>query len=96
MSPPTTFAKLIGIFLNLIKTALPVLAGLALFAFIWGLVKFIYRVGEDEKAVNDGRNLMTWGLIALFVLISIWGILSFIYSDIGFSRPFGLPLLPTK
>ncbi|MDO8471267.1 MAG: hypothetical protein Q7S49_01520 [bacterium] len=94
MSTPSNLKELVNIFVDLIRTALPVIAGLALLVFIWGLVKFIFRIGGDEKAVEDGKNLMKWGLIALFVLISFMAILAFLYKDIGFSRPFGLPLLP--
>ncbi|KKT12587.1 MAG: hypothetical protein UV94_C0043G0004 [Parcubacteria group bacterium GW2011_GWC1_43_30] len=38
--------------------------------------------------------LMLWGLIALFILLSLMGILAFLYRDFGFGRPFGPPLLP--
>ena len=94
MSTPSNLKELVDIFLDLIRTALPVIAGLALLVFIWGLVKFIFRIGGDEKAVEEGKNLMKWGLIALFVLVSFMAILAFVYRDIGFSRTFGLPLLP--
>ncbi len=92
--PPANFSALIKIFFNLIQAIVPVIAGLALLAFFWGLVKFISRAGGDEKAVTEGRNLMIWGIIALFIMLSIWGILSFFYSDIGFGQSLVLPLLP--
>ena len=92
--PPTTFSGLVKIFLDLMRAAIPIIASLSLLVFIWGLVKFISRVGGDEKAVTEGKKLMIWGLIALFIMISIWGILRFFYSSLGFSRPFGFPLLP--
>lgn len=93
---PENFKDLVSLFIDLIQTALPVIVGLALVVFIWGLVKFIFRVGGDEGAVEEGKKLMIWGLIALFVMISIWSILSLVYSDFGFDqdRPFGIPLLP--
>jgi len=94
MTVPSNFSELVGIFVDLIQTALPVIAGLALLVFVWGLAKFIFRVGGDEKAVAEGKKLMVWGLVALFVLVSVWGILRFVYKDIGFARPFGFPLLP--
>ena len=93
--PPATLQDLINIFLDLIRAIIPVVASLALLVFFWGLVKLIFRVGGgDEKAVSEGKNLMGWGLIALFVMISVWGILYFFYRDIGFSPQFGAPLLP--
>ena len=83
-----------NIFVDLINTALPVIGGLALLVFIWGLAKFIFKVGDDEKkTVEDGKNLMKWGLIALFILVSFRAILLFFYSDLGFTRSFGFPYL---
>jgi len=94
---PTDLKSLVGIFTGLINDALPVLVGLALLAFIWGLVKFIFKV-NDPKANEEGKNLMKWGLIALFVMVSFMAIVGFFYSDFGFSRPFNPfgPSLPTN
>ena len=94
MTPtPTNFSGLVNIFIELSLLAIPVVAGIALLAFIWGLIKFISRVGGDEKAVTEGQKLMIWGLIALFVMMSVWGILRFFSTSIGF-QGFGLPFLP--
>lgn len=89
---PRTFVDIINIFLDLIQLTIPVIAGLALLVFFKGLAAFIAKAG-DEKNHAEGRNLMVWGLIALFVMISVWGIIRFVYTDIGFTN-FGLPLLP--
>jgi hypothetical protein len=93
---PQNLKELIDIFLNLISAALPVLAGLALLVFLWGLTKFIFRVGGDAKAVEDGKNLIKWGLFALFILVSFWAIIGFFYEDLGFGYFVGLPFLPTN
>ena len=69
---------------SLINPLIAVLVGLALLAFFWGLAKFIFRVGGDEKALEDGKNLMKWGLVALFVIVSVWGIIGFMQSAVGF------------
>jgi len=91
---PNNFQDLVNIFLDLIRTAVPVIYALALFVFFLGLVKFIVKAG-DEKAIAEGKNLMKWGIIALFIMTSIWGILRFAHQDIGFSGSFGFPFLPT-
>jgi len=94
---PGNFTELIQIFINLATSLMPVLGGIALLVFFWGLVKFIAKSG-DEKTHQEGRNLMVWGLIALFVMISFLGIVYFFYDDLGFNtvRPFGLPTLRTN
>lgn len=91
---PTNFAQLINIFVRLINATLPILVGLALIVFFWGLIKFVSRVGGDEKAVTEGKALMKWGLIALFVMVSFIGIIRFFYSDLFPGLEFALPLLP--
>ena len=82
-STPQNFSQLVGIFKDLIYTAVPVLASLSLLVFIWGLVKFIAKAG-DEKGHEEGIALMKWGLIALFVMLSFSAIIAFFYGDFGF------------
>ena len=89
-----SIVDLIKIFLDLINTALPVVAGLALLVFIWGLVKFISRVGGDEKAIAEGKSLMVWGLVALFIMASFMGIIAFFSKDLGFGDTIEFPYLP--
>lgn len=51
--------------------------GLALLFFFWGLGQFILKSG-DSKVREDGKWKMFWGVIAMFVLISIMGIVAYI------------------
>src|SRR3989344_450897 len=60
----------------------PALAGLALLVFFWGVVKFIFNAGDEEKR-REGKKFMLWGIIALFVVVSIWGIVIFISRSLG-------------
>ena len=89
---PTTF-ELIGLFIDVVNPLTGLLGGFALIVFLWGLVNFIAKSG-DTKTHKEGRDLMVWGIIALFVMVSVFGILRFFYADLGFSDPFGLPFLP--
>lgn len=81
---------------SLIDKLFAVVIGLALLGFFWGLAKFIFRVGGDEKAVGEGKKLMLWGLIALFVMVSVWGIVNFMQQAFGLpsdSLPPGPPII---
>lgn len=82
--PTVAFAQLTGVrdlitaFGGLINPLIATLVGVALLVFFWGLAKFIFRLGGDgEKAVEEGKRVMKWGLIALFVMVSVWGIIEF-------------------
>lgn len=97
MQTPRNFAEFIQIFIDLIKLALPVMVAIALLVFFKGLIAFIAKSG-DAKSHEEGRNLMVWGVIALFIMVSVFGILRLFYGDLGFDndRSFGLPLLPSR
>lgn len=48
--------------------------------FFWGLAKYIYGGAEDKE---QGRNLMIWGTVAIFVAASIWGIVNVLKVTFG-------------
>jgi len=70
-------ADLISALGDIVNVATPVVVGIALIAFFWGLAKFIFSAGDEEKR-ESGKHIMIWGIVALFVMVSIWGIVRFI------------------
>lgn len=58
---------------------------LAVVAFFWGIVQFIWaaRQGDAGKGVENGKQFMLWGLIALFTMFSVWGIITFAQGVFG-------------
>jgi len=42
-------------------------------AFLFGVFKFIKAEGDDKQS---GREFILWGLVGLFVMVSIWGLVS--------------------
>ncbi|MSR87567.1 MAG: hypothetical protein EXS69_00095 [Candidatus Zambryskibacteria bacterium] len=66
---------------RLIDLALPIIIALGLLCFFWGLVKFIFSSDDEAKAA--GKSLMVWGLVALFVMVSVWGLIRFIGVAVG-------------
>lgn len=94
MTAPNNFSDLVYQMLGILGAAVPVLAALAFFVFLWGLVKFIFRVGGDEGAIKDGKKLMLWGIIALFILVSLFAIINFAHNEF-FGSPYAYPILPS-
>ena len=68
--------------LNIFNLLIGVVFSFALVVFFWGLAKFILN-SADEKAQTDGRRLMIWGVVALFIMSSIWGIITFLRDAFG-------------
>lgn len=57
---------------------------LATVVFFWGMVQFIWNSREgDSNATKNGKQFMMWGIIGLFVMFSIWGIIKFAQGAIG-------------
>lgn len=73
----TDLCRLVLEFGGIIQMLIFITASLALLVFFWGLVKYIAKA-DDPSAKEQGKNIMTYGVIALFVLFFIWGILYFI------------------
>lgn len=76
----------------LLKGLIPTAVAVALLFFFWGLAKFIRSAG-DEKAVEEGKRTMIWGVVALFVMVSVWGLVFLLQNTIlGGSPTYSLPL----
>ncbi len=69
----TTFTQFVVFFVDEILNKLViVIIGLATVYFLWGVAKYILH-SDDAKSREEGRNMMIYGIIAIFVMISVWG-----------------------
>ncbi|MES2214258.1 MAG: hypothetical protein V4465_02605 [Patescibacteria group bacterium] len=69
---------------RLVDLALPLVVGLALLGFFWGLMKFIFAAGDEDKR-KEARQIMIYGVIALFVMVAVWGLVAFVGNALGIS-----------
>jgi hypothetical protein len=97
--PVYTFARfekttvILAVFTSLIKFhVIPLLFVIALLLFFWGIVKYLWSVGAGKE---EGKKIMIWGIVALFVMSSIWGLVSFIGTSLGITAGTGAPNIPT-
>lgn len=102
VSPAVSFAALDGIrglliaFGGILNQLIRITFGLALVFFFWGLAQFILRESGEPKAREEGKKKMLWGIIAIFVMVSIYGILNLISGTLGIPLQGGnvLPSFP--
>ncbi len=78
------FNRLTQVF-NLI---IPFLVLLATVVFIFGVVKYV-AAGGDEKKIEEAKSVIVWGIIALAVMVTVWGFVSIVIDAI-----FGAESLP--
>ena len=81
------FASAAGI-TDLIKSAslvvtsvlIPLAFSLCLLYFFWGVAKYIWSAGSEK---DEGKSIMLWGIVGLFVAFSIWGIIIFVREELN-------------
>ena len=77
----TTYLNLFASLLNLVTK---IVFALAFLYFFWGMGQFILH-SDDKTAREEGKKRMMWGVTALFVMFSIYGILYLLQDVIGFN-----------
>lgn len=62
---------------------------LAIVVFFWGLIQYLVQVGEQKA---EGLKIMFYGVIAIFVMVSLWGIIRLLQGTFGVTNNQAIPL----
>jgi len=57
----------------------------AIVAFFWGMVKYLMS-GANGESRADGLKTIMYSLIAIFVMVSIWGVIHLLQATFGVSN----------
>ncbi len=74
---PTDFNSLVGCMNGYLEKVIPLLVGLAVVGFLYGVLRYIYSGGDEEKR-KEGVRFMTYGLVGLAVISTLWALVSVI------------------
>ena len=85
----TTAVTQIG---GIVALIIPIMFALAIIYFFWGLIKFIRSAG-DPKAASEGKSIMIYGIIALAIMVSVYGLINWLTGTLALSNT--APTLPT-
>jgi len=88
------FEELISQIGDIVGAMIPVAIAIGLLYFIWGLVQYIANSGDDG-ARQEGKNKMIWGIVALFVMVAVWGIVTLLGDILNVDVGKQLNQLPT-
>ena len=92
-STKTTWRGIFNVIRNIAFFAIPAIFAIGLIIFLWGLLMFL-RAAGDESAADEGKRRIFWGVLVMFVMISVWGLVGIIVQLAGI-RPGQTPTLPT-
>ena len=70
---------------------IPLIFSLAFVSFLWGV--FSFMTAEDKTKKEEAKNTMLWGMIGLFVMVSLWGIIDIVSKTVGVGM--AVPFLQT-
>lgn len=87
--PQIANAQSVGALISNIKTAIvnPIIGivfALAFLLFVWGVAVFLMKA-DDSTAREQGKNHIIYGLIGMFIMVSVFGILNIITNTLGVS-----------
>lgn len=85
---------IITLIMSILNLIVPLLIAVAVVIFLYGVIKYI-TAGGDETKRTEARNMMLWGIIGLFVMIAVWGLVNVLANtlDLDTSTP-DVPDLP--
>jgi hypothetical protein len=69
--------------LELIDSLLPLLISVALIVFLWNMTRYAFFEGESAEGREKARSLAIWGILAFFVITSVWGIVNIVIGMIN-------------
>ena len=73
-----------------VSLLIPVAFGLAVLFFFYGVAMYILAAGDPKKA-SEGKSIMIYGVIALAVMASIWGLVIYLQDTLGVNNATSVP-----
>ncbi len=70
---------LIDLVKSLFSAIVPLILSLAVIYFLWSLAQYMLKDGEEKATAKTN---MIWGIVILFVMVSIWGLVSILTTTI--------------
>lgn len=64
---------------QIINPLIDLMFAVAVVFFIYGVVEFV-RSSDNEEARDKGKEHMVWGVVGLFIMVSVWGIMNILDS----------------
>ena len=87
----TSFQDLVKRLLDMINLVIPFVISLALLYFLINIFRLVFA-SDDSKGRESAKGLIIMGIITLFVMVSVWGLVRILTSTF-FGNSFIVPQL---
>lgn len=92
LAAPQTFKELVDYLVTIMNMLVPIIITAALVVYLFGISQSVLDFGGD-KGRDKMKSYMFYGILIIFVMVSIWGILNLL-QDTFFSSDAGLFFSP--
>ncbi|MFA5651858.1 MAG: hypothetical protein WC933_00645 [Candidatus Paceibacterota bacterium] len=89
MTGMTTLKDIIVKFITgcILSNVIYILSAFSVVIFIWGVFKFSTAEGEEKQS---GKSLMIWGIVGIFVILSIGGLIAILQNTFHLGGDFNI------
>ncbi len=81
-TPKLSITGLMSWIIGLINYVIQFILVLSLVAFLWGIFKLVFLDASNEAERAKAKKFMLWGIVALFVMVSVWGLVNVLKSSV--------------
>ncbi len=67
---------------RVLQQVIPILLLVGTIVFLWGVITYL-TAGPDEEKQAYGKYLIVYGLVGLFIMVAIWGIVRVLTQTFG-------------
>jgi FtsH-binding integral membrane protein len=78
-----SFQGLVSCAISFVQPLIPIVFALCVLAFFWGTAKYIRTASDNPDDLNEAKNFLIYGLIGLFVAVSLWGLIGLMQGFLG-------------
>ncbi|MEK7575320.1 MAG: hypothetical protein AAB511_03775 [Patescibacteria group bacterium] len=78
----TTISQVLNRLEAVISLIIPFLVGVAVLIIIYGIISFIANAADEEARAN-AKHFIIWGVIGVFFMLSIWGLVTIMVNSFG-------------
>ena len=68
---------------DILDPMIAMLFALATALLLWGVILYVIGSQGDQKKLDQGKQLMLWGIIGMTVMASAWGIVNILCDFLG-------------
>lgn len=67
----------------IINPLISVLFVIAFMLFLFGMLRFFFQRDQSSDAAKQGRQHMLWGIVGMFIMLSVFAIMAMIKNTLG-------------